>query len=436
MKRILPLIADNGLIAVLVVLTVSFSVATWTEQPLTGRAAGEALARLALRDFAGKSIAVVATTHAEDAEFLDAIEMRLKEAGADFETIRGGPVDALRRLGARHRDGPNVDLIVGSHATAGWSFLLDASTQFPNWPAAVYRQAPSYSWPTFLLADNLRNIISQIAVIAIVAIGMTFVIATGGIDLSVGALMGFSAIVATLLMERCFGGKEATIGAQVVCCAAALAGCAALGLATGLLITRYDLPPFIASLGMMWISRGLAWKLSKGSTIAEVPPSFAVLGQGATIAGIPNLVALMFALFALAYVLMTRSVLGRCILAVGSNRRAATLSGLPVNRVLLFVYVLSAILAGLGGIALASRLQSGDPKFGQEYELYVITAVVVGGTSLSGGQGRIHGTLLGALLISVTQVGMNLVHVDPFSQMIVLGVILLTAVLIDRWKRQ
>ncbi len=155
------------------------------------------------------------------------------------------------------------------------------------------------------------------------------------------------------------------------------------------------------------------------------------LGRGADLFGIPNAVVLMLVLYALAHVLMSRTTLGRYLYAVGGNREAARLSGVPVRRVLLFAYVASGLLAGLGGVVMASQLKSGSPTYGQMYELYVIAAVVVGGTSLSGGEGKMLGTLIGAFTIAVIQNGMNLTNVESYTQKVVLGLVILGAVLLD-----
>jgi ribose transport system permease protein len=429
---------DNGILIVLLVLVVAFSAATYGEQPAVGRAGANSLARLLDRETAaGASIVIVSGFGPEEAEFADELHERLQKSGRTIAgDFRGGPADVRQQLEALHDLKKKVDAIAGSATAAGWAFLEEPARRYTSWPSVRFIEAPPYWWPSFLLADNLRNIVTQIAVIAIVAIGMTMVIATGGIDLSVGALMAFAAVLSTLLIRDFAGGVSASAAGQVVCCALAIVLCAVMGGVTGLLVTLFRLPSFIASLGMMWIGRGLAYKLCAGQSINEVPSDFSWLGRGAAFAGVPNIVVLMAALYAVAVVLMNRTVLGRHILAVGSNARAALLSGVPIRRTLLFVYIASGTLAGLGGIILASQLQTGDPKFGQEYELYVITAVVVGGTSLSGGQGRVFGTLLGALLISVVHVGMNLLGIDSYTRMVVLGTILLAAVLVDQLRKR
>jgi ribose transport system permease protein len=293
---------------------------------------------------------------------------------------------------------------------------------------------PSYRWPAFLTKSNLFNVADQISIIAILAIGMTMVIIVGGIDLSVGSLIALAAVAATGLIRELAGATEATPIGLFLCCLVAIALCALVGVATGLTVTLPDLPAFIVTLAVMLIARGFAYILADNQSIYEVPASFTWLGRGADLGGIPNAVVLMALLYVLAHLLMTRTVLGRYLYAIGGNREAARLSGVPVRRVLVFAYVVSAALAGLGGVLQASLLRSGSPTYGQNYELYVIAAVVVGGTSLSGGEGRIFGTFLGTLLIAVIQNGMNMVGIDSNWQQVVFGTVILAAVLLDRVK--
>jgi ribose transport system permease protein len=202
-----------------------------------------------------------------------------------------------------------------------------------------------------------------------------------------------------------------------------------------LVITRFRIPPFIATLAVMQIASGLAYILAKGASIYEVPDSFATLGRGVGFFSMPHAVVLMLGLYVVAHIFMTQTATGRRIYAIGGNLEAAWLSGVRVDAVLIFVYMLSGALAGLGGVVMASQLKSGAPTYGGSYELYVIAAVVVGGTSLSGGQGQVFGTLIGALIIGVIQNGMNLTGVESYTQKVVLGLVILGAVLLDRLKR-
>jgi ribose transport system permease protein len=280
----------------------------------------------------------------------------------------------------------------------------------------------------------LRNVADQIAVIAVIAVGMTLVILTGGIDLSVGSLVALSA-VATAWLIRAWGGTGASVPAMLGASLAAIALCGGMGLFSGLMITSFRIPPFIATLAVMQVASGLAFIVSQGQSIHAVPVAFTWLGRGEGPLTLPNAVVLMFALYGLAHLMMTRCAIGRRIYAVGGNAEAARLSGVRPGRSMLFVYLVSGLAAGMGGVITASQLQAGAPTYGQSYELYVIAAVVVGGTSLSGGQGRIFDTLIGALIIAVIRNGMNLTSIEPYTQKVVLGLVILGAVLADRLRR-
>jgi len=216
---------------------------------------------------------------------------------------------------------------------------------------------------------------------------------------------------------------------------AALAVCAAIGCFSGWMITSFRIPPFIATLAMMQVAAGVAYILSQGKPIYALPEGFVWLGRGNDpVTQLPVAVLLMFVLYVLAWVVMERTTFGRYLYAVGGNPEAARLAGIRVKTVLVVAYALCALLAGLGGIVMASQLKSGAPTYGLSYELYVIAAVVVGGTSLSGGEGKIIGTLIGAFVIAVIQNGMNLTHIESYTQKVVLGLVILAAVLFDRLK--
>jgi ribose transport system permease protein len=186
----------------------------------------------------------------------------------------------------------------------------------------------------------------------------------------------------------------------------------------------------------MQVASGLAYIIAKGTSIYEIPDSYVWLGRGVGLFSIPHAVVLMVLIYIVAHILMSRTVLGRYIYAVGGNPEAARLSGVRVGAVLMFVYTLCGAMAGLGGIVLASQLKSASPTYGLMYELYVIAAVVVGGTSLAGGEGRIFGTLIGAFIIAVIQNGMNLTGVESYTQKVVLGLVILGAVLLDMMKKR
>jgi ribose transport system permease protein len=223
---------------------------------------------------------------------------------------------------------------------------------------------------------------------------------------------------------------------MILCSLTAIAVCAGVGGFSGLMVTIFKIPPFVVTLAMMWVASGMAFIVSGGKSIDDVPKSYDWLGSDASLLGIPNTLLLMVVLYVVGHVLMVRTTLGRHIYAIGGNRLAARLSGIRVNRVLLIVYVISGAMAGIGGVMLASQFQSGVANYGRMYELYAIAAVVVGGTSLAGGEGKVLGTLVGVLIIAVVQNAMNLLELGSYVQDVVLGLIVLAVVLLDTLKRR
>jgi ribose transport system permease protein len=434
MKRF---VADYGMIFALFLLCALFSWLTWDEQQLDGAAGGKQLAQDVSKVApAGARVLIVVRENEADREFADTLEERLRAGGFDvFEAVYGSPRDARHALD-RAAAGQGLDAIACSPAAAQWPLLVNLDTTIPALAGTPVLTPKSYRWPNFLKAENLLNVANQIVVIAIIAIGMTMVIITAGIDLSVGSLIAFSAVVSTWLIREVAGATDAGALGMILCCLGGIAACGALGLFSGGMVTAFGVPPFIVTLGMMLVGSGLAYILAGGQSIYQVPESFTWLGRGTTIWRLPNSVALMALLYAIAHVIMSRTVLGRYIYAIGGNAEAARLSGVPVRRVVLLVYALSGALAGLGGIITASQLKSGAPTYGQMYELYVIAAVVVGGTSLMGGQGKVLGTLIGAFIIAVIQNGMNLTDVGSYAQKVVLGLVILGAVLFDTLKHR
>jgi ribose/xylose/arabinose/galactoside ABC-type transport system permease subunit len=434
------LLADYGMVFVLVLLGAFYSAATWAPQDPNGALGARRLAaEIQARFKPGARVLVVAGGGREDREFAEALGRRLADAGLPpVATVAGEPREAKKALERLAAAGEGLDVIAGNKASAAWLLLSPdrLSADFPSLAGAAVVRPASYGWPNFLKRDNLMNVANQIAVIAILAVGMTLVIVTGGIDLSVGSLIALAAVVATRLVRDLAGGEQAGALGMVLACLAAMLACAAVGLFSGLMVTAFSIPPFIVTLGMMLVASGLAFILAAGQSIYQVPESFVWLGRGASVPGLPNCVVLMLLLYAAAHVLMTHTALGRYVYAIGGNAEAAWLSGVPVSGVLLFTYALSGALAGLGGIVMASQLRSGAPTYGQMYELYAIAAVVVGGTSLQGGDGRVLGTLVGAFIIAVIQNGMNLTGVESYTQKVVLGLVILGAVLLDMMKRR
>jgi ribose transport system permease protein len=421
---------------VLVALCLLFSALTWsTQQPVGAAAARGVAADIRAACGAAPRVLVAVRGQADDVAYATALAARLRDGGATVvDVVQGEPRDARRALAAANGVGQPLDAIAASAASAGWAVFTDLPADFPALGGPVVVAPRSYAWPNFLKPENLLNIANQIAVIAILAVGMTLVIITGGIDLAAGSLIALSSVVTAILVRDLAGGVEA---GPLGMCLAGVGGVAVGALAgavSGGVIVGWGIPPFIATLAMMLVAGGGASMLARGESVYQVPDGFMWLGRGADL-GLPNAVVLVILLYAIAHFVMTRMTFGRWLLAVGGNREAARLSGVPVAGTLLAAYVASGALAGLGGVVMASQLKSGSPNFGQMYELYVIAAVVVGGTSLAGGEGSMLGTLVGALIIAVIQNGMNLVGIESYTQRVVLGTVILAAVLLDRLRR-
>lgn len=283
--------------------------------------------------------------------------------------------------------------------------------------------------PTFLQANNLMNLMRQLIINGFIALGMTFVILTGGIDLSVGSTLALtSAIFAGLLQNGMNTGLAILIavGLGLV-----------LGLLNGLLITKGKLAPFIVTLATMTIFRGLTLVYTDGRPIAGPKDNFAFqfLGKGQFF-GIPFQVILFILAFLCLWIILNKTALGRKIYAVGGNEKASFISGINIDKVKIWVYVISSLMAVLSGLVLTSRLNSAQPTAGAAYEMDAIAAVVLGGTSMTGGSGSLTGTLIGILILGVLNNGLNLLGVSSFYQQIVKGIVILIAVLIDRKRNK
>ncbi len=286
----------------------------------------------------------------------------------------------------------------------------------------------------FLSVDNFWTVMRQISVNTCLSVGMTLVILTGGIDLSVGSILALSgAIMAGLLKS---GTEVPALGLYIgykvpaAITIGILVG-ASLGLFNGVAITRFKVPPFVATLAMLTIARGLTKLYTGGEAITGLGDAFVAIGSGRLL-GIPNQVWIALGMVIAATVLLKKTRLGRYIYAVGGNEEAAKLSGLNVKRVKLMVYTAAGALSAVGGLIVTSRLNSATPIAGEGFELDSIAAVVIGGTSLSGGKGSVLGTVLGALIIGVLNSGLVIMGVDPFWQTVIKGLVILLAVVIDR----
>jgi ribose/xylose/arabinose/galactoside ABC-type transport system permease subunit len=269
----------------------------------------------------------------------------------------------------------------------------------------------------FLQWDNIANIVRQVAVIYVIAVGATFVILTEGIDLSCGSVLGLSGMVMAMTMSRIGMGPAIAV---------ALGIGAAAGAMNGYLISARSLPPFIATLGMMTVARGLTYGVSGGRAASDLPVAFAVIGG-------PGAASILIALacFVLGTLVLSQTRFGRHIYAVGSNELAAHLSGIRVRRIKFSVYMIAGLFAGLGGVMLTSRLMSAQSEAGLGYELQAIAATVIGGTRLAGGKGGVAGTLIGALILGTIQNGLNLLKVSSFWQLAVVGAVVIAAASLD-----
>lgn len=291
---------------------------------------------------------------------------------------------------------------------------------------------------TFLQAQNLINVVRQVSAIGIMAAGMVFVIMTLGIDLSVGAIVAMSAVAASSLAQSMSAGSPMYPGLQLPVFVAVLVGLAVgalAGFVTGMLITRFNIAPFIATLGMMTAGRGIALIYSGGRPVSALSDSFNWLGQGSVL-GFPVPILLFALVVVVTSVLLNRTRFGRYTFAIGGNEQAARVSGININRVKVGIYTLMGLLAGLAGMVLAARIGSGNPQLGTGIELDVIAATVIGGTSFSGGVGTIWGSVVGALIIGIINNGLDLLNVSPFMQQVVKGVIIVAAIIIDERKNR
>ena len=276
--------------------------------------------------------------------------------------------------------------------------------------------------PHFLTVSNLLNVLEQTALNAVVAVGMTFVIISGGIDLSVGSVLALAGICLALALEAGVP-APAAIGLALV----VGTGC---GLVNGVLITRGRLPPFIATLGMMSVARGVALMLAEGRPISGFSEGFRAIATERLLA-IPGPVLITIVIYAVAHFVLTRTVFGRTTYAIGGNEEAARLSGVQVLFHKTAVYGVAGLTSAAAAVVLTARLNSAQPTAGTMYELDAIAATVIGGSSLLGGEGTVTGTLIGALIMGVLRNGLNLLNVSSFLQQVVIGVVIIGAVLVD-----
>jgi ribose transport system permease protein len=285
----------------------------------------------------------------------------------------------------------------------------------------------------FLSVSNVLNSLLSTSVFGVLAIGMTFVISSAGIDLSVGSILALSGVVGAILTSN----LDWPWWIGILGC---LATGAATGAVNGFLITKGAIPPFIVTLGMLGVARGLALVLSDGVSIYGLAPEMTWLGQGRPF-GVPVPVVVLLLTALVAHVVLAHTRFGIYAQVIGDNEGAARAMGVRVERMKVLLYALSGLLSGLAGLLFAARINSGEPTAGLSYELTAITATILGGTNLFGGRGSVAGTLIGALIMGVLQNGLNLLAVRPFYQQIAIGAVLILAVWLDRinsragWRR-
>lgn len=279
----------------------------------------------------------------------------------------------------------------------------------------------------FLTPRNLLQVALQAAINSIIAVGMTFIITSGGIDLSVGSMVAFAGIVAALVM------RDTSLGPLVGFLVAVAVG-ALCGLFNGLLITRVRLQPFIATLGTMGIFRGLALIVSNGRPVYGFDQSFVAIFAG-TLGIVPVQVIVAAIVAAIGWFTLTQTRFGKYTIAIGGNEETTKLAGIPIQRYKLGIYSLGGLLTGIAAALLTARLSSADPIAGTLFELDAIAATVMGGTSLTGGEGTILGTIVGALIISLVRNGMNIFNVPGFWQQLVIGSVIILAVVLDQWRK-
>ncbi len=276
---------------------------------------------------------------------------------------------------------------------------------------------------SFLTKINLLNILRQVSIIGICAVGMTMIILTGGIDLSVGSMIGVAGMACALMLNA---GVP-----QVIAVVATLGIGLCFGALTGLMINKVRIPPLIATLGLMTALRGVAYILNDGLPIYGLPDSIKFIGQG-WVLGVPFPVILMIAVFIFGYILLNKTAFGRHLYGTGGNEEASRLSGVNVERLKTKVYLIGFFLSTFAGIVLMARVNSGQPRGGTGYEMDIITAVVLGGVSIMGGSGRLTGVIAGVMIMGVLSNGMILLNIDEYVQWVVKGAVLLTAVGLDQ----
>lgn len=437
------LVVDYGMVFVLLLLCALISALTVSDIHPEDPRAGRRLARLMVKKY-GKEISVLVVARKNDAdkEFADAIEQQLTQLGAKVVgTELGDPRSVRKRLEKLGKESVQIDYVATHDASSKWKALSiknleTMAASHPTLKDVKVVRPPSYRWSTFLTKENLISILNQNAPVAVMAIGMTLVIITAGIDLSVGSLMALAAVVSAVCIQEFLGAAQASGFSVVLAFLMAMLVCALCGVFAGVMITVFKVPPFVATLGLMMMARGAAYILARSPRAVTIDAESIDFLYTTSILGIPSQIVIMVTLFIMAHLVMSHTSFGRYVYAVGGNKTAARLSGVPVVAVIIAVYAICGLSAGLAGVLDASHFEAGRPKAGELLELQVIAAVVVGGTSLMGGEGKMFGTFVGALILGVIQKGLNMAGVVFERQMVIYGALILVAVLIDQLKKK
>ncbi len=425
-------LSDYGMLIALVALCALFAILTIEKGSATSKSAAVRLASEMAESYQSTApILVAGEVRKDSGVFAHELEVQLRKKNFTYvQSVVGTPRDLRLAIQKASTASTPLRAIVAAGKTSDQGTIVNLARDFPSLAATEIVVPTGGVRSVFLTPSNFEAIISRVVAIAVVAIGMTLVILTGGIDLSVGSLLALAAVVSALIISQ-LGGADASAAVVAVGFLGAILVCGLVGASSGFLIAHFRVAPFITTLAFMMMARGFAKKTTGGFTIEDLPDVMTWLGLEKTM-GIPNTIWVLVILYVAAHWFMSQTRWGRYIYAVGGNEEAARLSGIPVKRILIMVYIVCGLCAGLGGCIQASQIKVGTPNIGIMFELNVIAAVVVGGTSLAGGSGKIFGTLIGALIIAVIQNGMNLLGLKQFDQEIVLGAVILFAVLLDK----
>ena len=452
-KYMRALFRDYGMVFVLLALCALVSIVTIADHHPSDVAAGRQLANQ-LSSQAGTEINVLIVARevpSTDEAFALALKEQLQSNGANVLGVElGNPRSVRARLEDLGRQKIRVDYIATHNFSSNWGVLhtdkLKAlGTTFPTLKKVRKVRPKSHRWPIFLTASNLRKVLDQNAPTAIVAIGMTLVIITAGIDLSVGSMVALASVITAITIRDLFGGASASGMDVTLAYGLTMLVCAGVGMLVGVFVTVFKVPPFVVTLGLMMVARGAAYFIADE---ASAIPLSSVAGNkllyDSNLLGIQNQIPIMILLFVMAHVLMNHTAYGRYVYAVGGNVTSARLSGVPVVFVVISVYMICSLLSGFAGILETSHHQAGLMSAGNLLELKAIAAVVVGGTSLMGGEGKIFGTFIGVLILGVIENGLNtagahlgLEGVQKMGlEQVIYGALILVAVLIDQLKKK